>query len=81
MTPKSCKCNKYPEPSAIKTALFLAIKLIFDTTAKKTALFVDGRLILNCAPSTKIVIFMDRKRHPTAVLSGRRELNYVKAVK
>ena len=32
-------------------------------------------------PSTKITIFMDKKRQPKAVLSGRRELNYVKAVR
>ncbi len=43
MTPKSCKYNKYPGPSAIKTALFLAIKLIFDTTATKTAVFLAGK--------------------------------------
>ena len=32
-------------------------------------------------PSTKTALFMDRKRQPKAVLSGRMELNYVKAVR
>ena len=41
MTPKLCKYNKYPEPSAKKTSLFLASKHIFDTLAKKTALFMN----------------------------------------
>ena len=41
---------------------------------------MDGRLIFPF-PSTKIAIFMDRIRQPKAVLSGRRELNYVKAVR
>jgi hypothetical protein len=41
---------------------------------------MDDRLIFP-SPSTKTAIFMDRKRQPKAVLSGRRELNYVKAVR
>jgi hypothetical protein len=41
---------------------------------------MDGRLIFPF-PSTKNAIFMDRKRQPKAVLSGRRELNYVKVVR
>ena len=32
----------YPGPSAKKTGLFLAIRLIFDTLAKRTAFFLAG---------------------------------------
>ena len=39
MTPKSCKYNKYPGPSAKKRSLFMANELIFDSSAKKTAVF------------------------------------------
>ena len=46
----------------------------------KTPLFMD-RVLIFPFPSTKTAIFMDRKRQPKAVLSGRKELNYVKAVR
>ena len=45
----------------------------------KTPLFMD-RVRIFPFPSTKTALFMDRKRQPKAVLSGRRELNYVKAL-
>ena len=35
----------------------------------------------NLRLSQEMPLFMDRKRQPKAVLSGRRELNYVKAVR
>ena len=60
MASKSCKYNKYPEPSSIKTALFMDYRgnfafpstkthdfmdsrLIFDTLAKKTGVFLAGK--------------------------------------
>ena len=46
----------------------------------KTPLFMD-RVLIFLFPSIKSSIFMDRKRQPKAVLSRRRELNYVKAVR
>ncbi len=64
----------------MKTPLFMDRVLIFPFPSTKTALFMDGRLIFPF-PSTKIALFMDRKRQPKAVLSGRRVLNYVKAVR
>ena len=51
-----------------------------ELTSTKTALFMDDTPIFPF-PSTKTAIFMDRKRQPKAVLSGRLELNYVKAVR
>ena len=45
----------------------------------KTPLFMD-RVLIFPFPSTKTAIFMDRKRQPKAVLSGRMELNYLKAL-
>ena len=62
----------------MKTPLFMDRVLIFPFPSTKTALFMDGRLIFPF-PSIKSSIFMDRKRQPKAVLSGRRELNHVKA--
>ena len=47
-----------------------------ELPSTKTALFMDDTPIFPF-PSTKTAIFMDRKRQPKAVLSGRRELNYV----
>ena len=41
----------------------------------KMPLFMD-RVLIFPFPSTKTAIFMDRKRQPKAVLSGRMELNY-----
>ena len=51
-----------------------------ELPSTKTALFMDGRLIFQF-PSIKSGIFMDSKRQPKAVLSRKRELNYVKAVR
>ena len=81
----------------MKTPLFMDRVLIFPFPSTKTALFMDGRLIFPFPSmktpffmdethiflllSTKAAIFMDKKRQPKAVLSGRRELNYVKAVR
>ena len=36
----SYKYNKYPGPSAKKRSLFMANELIFDTSAKKRAVFL-----------------------------------------
>ena len=43
------------------------------------AVFVDGNGKMSTL-SIKKGVFMDRKRQPKAVLSGRMELNYVKAL-
>ena len=50
-----------------------------ELPSTKTAHFMDDTPIFPF-PSTKTTIFMDRKRQPKAVLSGRMELNYVKAL-
>jgi hypothetical protein len=55
-------------------------RLIFPFSSTKTPLFMDSRVIFPFL-STKTAIFMDRKRQPKAVLSRRRKLNYVKAVR
>ena len=54
-------------------------RLIFPFPSTKTALFMDETHIFLLL-STKAAIFMDKKRQPKAVLSGRMELNYVKAL-
>ena len=43
------------------------------------AVFVDGNGKMSTL-SIKRGVFMDRKRQPKAVLSGRRELNHVKTL-
>ena len=45
---KSCKYNKYPEPSSTKTALFVDGRLIFPFPSTKTTYFTDGSLFLVC---------------------------------
>ena len=59
---KSRKYNKYPGPSAMKTGLFLAIELIFDTSAKKRAVFLAAIRSFPF-PSTKTALFMDKRTH------------------
>ena len=43
---KSCKYNKYPEPSAKKRGIFMANELIFDTSAMKRGVFQAVRITI-----------------------------------